>query len=238
MKAKSIFQCAALLTGLLFLNDPLFATVESDIVGYTTITMEAGKWYQIGVVFDTLDGTQDINQIFSMGFGQGDELHVYDNDTARYVAIRCWKDGPAGSGWYEGTQSDDLATDQFKSGQGFFIKKKVAGDVILKGCVNATSEISFGTESSPAYGMIAYPYPSVTKINDATWGNVDVGDELHIYDNTQTRYTAIRCWKKDAEGNGHWYEGTQSDDLATDDLVPGQAFFVRKKTAGKGSLAK
>lgn len=238
MKAKSIFQCAALLTGLLFLNDPLFATVESDIVGYTTITMEAGKWYQIGVVFDTLDGTQDINQIFSMGFGQGDELHVYDNDTARYVAIRCWKDGSEGRGWYKNDASEVLATDQFKSGQGFFVKKKVAGDVVLKGCVNATSVVSFGTDASPAYGMIAYPYPSVTKINDASWGNVEVGDELHVYDNTLSRYTAIRCWKKDAEGIGHWYKNDASTELATDDLTPGQAFFVRKKTAGKGNLAK
>lgn len=77
MKAKSIFQCAALLTGLLFLNVPLFAAVESDIVGYTTVTTTT-RFTLMAVSYLSLsgDGTDliDPNEIF-----QGVE-GLQDND--------------------------------------------------------------------------------------------------------------------------------------------------------------
>lgn len=59
MKAKSILQCAALLTGLLFLNVPLFATVESDIVGYTTITLKPG-YNMVNPCFNDLSSNEGI----------------------------------------------------------------------------------------------------------------------------------------------------------------------------------
>lgn len=59
MKAKSIFQCAALLTGLLLFNDPLFATVESDIVGYTTITLKPG-YNMVNPCFNDLTSDEGI----------------------------------------------------------------------------------------------------------------------------------------------------------------------------------
>ena len=92
MKAKSIFQCAALLTGLLFLNVPLFAAVESDIVGYTTISMEAGKWYQVGYPFSPLDGAESIklNDCFTEGFALEDTLMILDVVNSSYEAMLYW----------------------------------------------------------------------------------------------------------------------------------------------------
>ena len=43
MKARHFLLGATLLSAGLLFNAPLFAAVESDIVGYTTIEMQAGK---------------------------------------------------------------------------------------------------------------------------------------------------------------------------------------------------
>ena len=48
MNERRFLAGMALVAGVVLLNAPLNAAVESDVVGYTTMTMEAGKWYQVG----------------------------------------------------------------------------------------------------------------------------------------------------------------------------------------------
>ena len=50
MNTKRTLACAALLLGLLSFNAPLTAAVESDIVGYTTIT-PSSTWTLLGINF-------------------------------------------------------------------------------------------------------------------------------------------------------------------------------------------
>lgn len=97
--------------------------------------------------------------------------------------------------------------------------------------------MTFGAESGPAFGMIAYPYPTPIALNQATWVNMGTGDKLHIFDNETSQYTAIRYWKTGVQGTG-WYTGDVSNELAEDIIKPGQAFFVSRASSGKATLSK
>ena len=229
MKAKSIFQCAALLTGLLFLNVPLFAAVESDIVGYTTIPMEAGKWYMMTAPFVGLSEGATINDLLCGGFCDNDLLYLYDNTTGTYKAIRAWKDGM----WRMGTANTTPATDVLPPGQGFFIVKAAPSTVTIAGQVSDHEVSTFGSESGPVWSMTGVCYPEGVQLNSLSWSGLANGDLLYLYDNETNSYKAIRAWK-----DGAWRVGTANSTLATDLIKPGQGFFINKVSTGTGSYSK
>ena len=73
-----------------FLASPTSAAVESDVVGYTTITMEAGKWYQVGNPFVALEegGVIELNDGFGTGFATGDQLYLYNSIFITPILVR------------------------------------------------------------------------------------------------------------------------------------------------------
>ncbi len=61
------------------LDGRLLAAVESATVGYTTMAMEAGKWYMVGTPFSALSDTTErrVNDVFALeGFADGDVLYT------------------------------------------------------------------------------------------------------------------------------------------------------------------
>ena len=126
MDMKKIITCAALLAGIAFFNGRLNAQVESDIVGYTTIAMEAGKWYQVGSPFVALDdtaSTQKINEVFTIGFSEGDSINILNTAAMEYVAYY-WKTSANGWCTKRGTTPVDV---KIPAGQALFVNKASAG---------------------------------------------------------------------------------------------------------------
>ena len=98
MDMKKIITCAALLAGIVFFNGRLNAQVESDIVGYTTITTVPG-FNMLGCVFNGLDGNPlPLNQIVTGDFQDNDAIQVYDA-VKGYTSYSYWKDY---GGWLDG----------------------------------------------------------------------------------------------------------------------------------------
>ena len=209
-------------------NAPLSAAVESDTVGYTTIEMEAGKWYQVGNPFVELDDNDAprVNDVLNAGFSEGDQLYIYDPITAVYKTTLVWgKDGDA-EGWLDGWDMLDQTT-QIPAGQGVFIHKKIAGTVTFRGKVEA-KESSFGVDGVTTWNSVVSVYPTVTSINEVSWSNIDDGDEIYIYDSEQSLFTKTRKWGSLPNGERGWLNDW-GDGLETEiSITPGQSFFVRK----------
>ena len=235
MNFKSILACAALLIGI----GTATAAVESDVVGYTTITMEAGKWYMVGTPFVALDdATAKLNNVFTIGFGEGDTLQLY-KDGQGYSTYR-WNKYK--NGWATSTFSvASLADVVLPAGQAVFINKRIDGEVVLSGKVAVEEAVTFGSEAGNAWDQFVCVYPETVKLNSITWTGMAEGDTLQIYNpgdevaGVAAGYVTYR-WNKYKNG---WATSTFSvAPLAEVNVPAGQAFFVNKKSAGKATCVR
>lgn len=218
-----------------FLASPASAAVESDTVGYTTIKMEAGKWYQIGTPFVELeDGTvPTINTVFSEGFDDGDLAYILGPD-ATYLPTRQWLTYNGETGWFNPAtrKLDDMG---LCAGQAVFFKKAVPGEVVLKGRVSATEEVPFGNESANSWSQIVRTYPNGPRsINEIEWTGVEDGDLLYIFSPEMGTYLPTRQWLT-YNGETGWFNPATRK-LDDQKFEPYQAFFINKKSSGEGVL--
>ena len=237
MNAKRILMCAAALSCALLFQATASAAVESPIVGYTTIEMEAGKWYMLGMPFaDLEDGDIKLNEHFVSGFNQGDILQVYDSGKG-YTGYR-YKTGLTGEkseGWCtaRGTTPVDIS---LAPGQAPFIQKNSAATVTLAGKVDLAAAYEFGSETGNVWNQLSSPSCDKVKLNDLKWTGVAAGDALLIYVSTKG-YTGYR-YKTGLTGEKTEGWCTAFGKTPVDvDLAAGASFFVNKKSAGKGLVA-
>ena len=243
MKAKSIFQCAALLTGLLFLNVPLFAAVESDIVGYTTITMEAGKWYQIGIPFASLDGTTEaeINAVFNQGFVDGDSLYIFNPDTLAYTAYD-WNSAVGESGaWVKPRKPTVATTATVKAGQGVYICKAETASFTCQGSVKVATEIEFGKTEGSGWNQITVLFPETGDLNGFKWQGLKSGDSIYIFNPETLTYTAYE-WNETLNNTitnqaGAWVKPRKPNVFVNIPVSAGQAYYINKISAGVGKVS-
>ena len=239
MDMKKIITCAVLLSGVVFFNGRLNAQVESDIVGYTTITMEAGKWYQVGCPFATLDDgiAPSLTTMFSAGFAEGDVAYIFSQDDGTYTTTRTWGTPATGNATWlnaRGKASDVELT----FGQAVFIKKATASDVTFAGKVEASEVVSFGSASGATWSQIIFPYPVATDLNEMKWEGLTQGDTLHLYDPVQGTYVISRTWTvgKTADDSELKWRNSRGKDVET--IIPsGSAMFIQKNAAGVATLS-
>ena len=233
MNAKRILACAALLLGLLSFNAPLSAAVESDIVGYTTIEMQAGKWYQIGTPFVELEGTSTdvpINDIYTTGFGQGDVLCTLDSTTSSLLPLY-WN--VTLNGWSESANPRaPLSERTIKVGEAVYILKETLGSLTFSGKVEST-EGHFGSESGNAWNQIVMVWPETKKINEVSWTGLAGDDQMSIL-NSDTSVLKTYYWNDSLKG---WSDSPNPRaPLSTDNIEIGRALYVHKVSAGIGVL--
>ena len=231
MKARHFLLGATLLSAGLLFNAPLFAAVESDIVGYTTIEMQAGKWYLVGNPFAELTDatTVTINDLFNSGFSDGDTLSVLNPENATY-AVYYWSET---IGKWTPFKGLDIAADvSLAPGEAVYIHKANAGEVCLKGKV-VEQEVPFGSDVGNRWAQIVPMWPADRKLNEISWTGLNDGDTLSILNVDSTTY-AVYYWNKNL---GKWAVFPNLP-VAADDvtLAPGQAVLVRKVSQGMGSL--
>ena len=216
------------------LNGRLNAQVESDIVGYTTITMEAGKWYQVGSPFVALeDGAAlKLNEVFTTGFGAGDVLNMFNVERGTYVAYY-WN--ARKGGWALSTAPVASLVDvEIPVGQAVFINKATAGDVLLSGRVSVEEAVEFGSDSGESWDQICCVYPQNVKLNEIVWTGLKGGDVLNIFSTTEDKYNAY-YWNA---RKGGWALSTAPVASLVDVEIPaGQAFFINKVSVGKATCS-
>ena len=218
-------------------NAPLFAAVESDVVGYSTIEVPFG-YSIIALPFESLDenvdsqGGMPIQSITgnlnhsSSRPSLADQILVQDPISKGYV-MYTYKD----SGWVKEGETSPT-TDVVTPGMSVMYNKAVrAGDFVVAGAVpeeeSKTVNLSFG------YNYVANPYPVSIKIADIS-GDLSahdsrptLADQIMTLDKDSKQYVVYRLkessgWTKDGEGH------------TTEDVIaPCQGFiFVKARNAG------
>ena len=235
MKAKSILQCAALLTGLLFLNVPLFATVESGIVGYSAVELDNMGYTILALPFSSLEATSagypikniagDLSQ--SSRPARADRIQVMDPETKAYTVYRYLT-----AGWVKDGESN-VTEDVIKPGASVFYYKAVStGSVTLAGAV--LPDASWTQELKQGLNLVANPYPVEIRIADLT-GSLAQSDRLARADKvllmdpatkeyTTYNFTASTGWTKEGES------------VTTTDVIPAYRGFFYRKVVSDGSL--
>lgn len=238
MKVKHFLSGATLLSAALLLNAPLSAVVESDVVGYTTITMEAGKWYQIGCPFVALDGTEapKINDVLGSGFESGDELMILNSETSRYSASAYWV---AEKNAWCNRPIAAIATPietVLPIGQAVYIHKgPTSSEVVFSGKVEA-KEIAFGAENTPSWAQVAPVWPVSQSINDFEWKGLADGDELMILDSQTQTYTPSAYWISEKNAWCNRPIAAIATPVTTE-LKAGTAAYINKRQAGKATVS-
>ena len=216
-------------------NAPLSAAVESDTVGYTTIEMQAGKWYQIGTPFVELEEgqTATLNTAFGQGFADNDLAYIYDSETNSYLGPYAWLTYNGQTGWWN-TGLGVLCDTKLSPGQAVFIQKNTSSAVPFTGRVSATTPCSFGAESTSSWAQVACVYPEARTLNEMTWTNLEDGDQAYIYDSETNSYLGPYAWLTYNGQTGWWNTGLGV--LCDTKLSPGQAVFIYKQSQGKSTL--
>ena len=237
MKARHFLLGATLLSAGLLLNAPLFAAVESDIVGYTTIQMDAGKWYQIGNPFVALENgaSADVNAVFNSGFAKGDKLYVYNPETQGYDSPLTW--GTVTENVWGDENLWQVSSQVVPSGRAVFIHKVSPGVVTLKGRVSYNEISLFGAEDSESWNQIVCVFPTAMTLNEMQWDGLEEGDEAYIFDPAQQGYKSPLTWSSAVTGTTPAWSDLNLWSIDSSKLVPGQAIFVNKKGAGTASCA-
>ena len=193
MDMKKIITCAALLAGIVFFNGRLNAQVESDIVGYTTITTVPG-FNMLGCVFNGLDGNPlPLNQIVSGDFQDNDAIQVYDA-VKGYTSYTYWKDY---GGWLDGDFNP--ATTAIKPGTAFWLNTPGRSVVVtLQGAVNTDT---YAYVAKRGLQMVSSALPIDVDLNNTAWEGLVDGDEIQVRENGA--YTSYTYWKD----YGGWLDG-------------------------------
>ena len=208
-------------------NAPLSAAVESDTVGYTTIAMEAGKWYQIGTPFVALNGEKEtVGDVFHAGFTKGDMLYIYDSERGYYSSFLTWGTVQEGAWGDEATWT--VSNPVLPAGKAVFIRKSANSTITLSGRVATDVKTLFGNEGKSTWSQGVLVYPADTGINDMQWEGLKEGDTLYVYDPMTQLYKGPLTWTSAVEGTGtpKWCdEATWS--VATEKIPVGQALFIQ-----------
>ena len=244
MNAKSLVACAALLMGVAFVAPQASAAgVQSDVVGYTTIKMDADKWYMIGTPFTALDGakTVRINDLFRADFQTRDSMRVLDTNSNTYT-VYFWNgnaDGQKGA-WVEKSARNPVPTEAtIGPGQAVYIQKTkdaAATTLTLAGKVEATT-VEFGLDTTGSWSQVVAVWPTDTALNDIVWTGMKTRDSIRILNSDLNEYSVYYWNGKAKEGQGAWVEGSSRNPTPSTRIVKaGEAMFVNKLDAGKATL--
>ncbi|MGN0891547.1 MAG: hypothetical protein ACI4W7_07875 [Candidatus Spyradenecus sp.] len=198
--------------------------------------MEAGKWYQVGCPFVSLDGTESVklNECFIEGFALEDTLMILDVENSYYDAMLYWV--PEKKAWCNlpiaaiATPSEKV----LKPGQAVYIYKKTAGNVIVSGQVKAV-EASFGSANGNQWAQVCIVWPEEKALNSLQWTNLALGDTLQVLNVDSASYDAMLYWVPEKQA---WCDlpiaaiATPSNKV----LTPGQAVYIYKASQGVGTV--
>ncbi len=217
---------------LYHLDARLDAAVESPVVGYLTITMEAGKWYMVGNPFKDLDDaeTYTLATLFAGNskFSDGDKLFVSNGGNG--YKNRFWN--AEEQKWSMNPRIFLEDTTVYSSKDAVYIHKAEEGSVTFSGKVSV-DPVDFGTEEGSSWQLLTLPWPSDRNISDYVWSNCEDGDRLYIPVKETGSYKN-RFWNATEK---KWSTNPRIFIEATDTLEAGCGVFINKVSKGLGSVS-
>ena len=229
MTTKHFLTGATLLSGLLLLNAPLFAAVESDVVGYASPELNLDGFTMVGVPFLALDSTKEdasvaINDFLSGDFVAGDAVQYWDGSKYQVLTFRAASNlngeqmGPA---WCEGRST--YSTKRFTPGEAFWVKTS-APSMMMAGRVGDRAIVE---TKANTLTMVANPRPQAIAINDIVCSAPKVGDSIQVYDGAKYTVLTYRATSSldGVQKGAAWCEGRST--YSTYVVPVGTAFWIK-----------
>ena len=205
----------------LHLNGRLNAQVESDIVGYTTVTIKPG-YNMVAVNFDNLgeDASISIQDLFpgseggvytaGSGAANADKIMVWDTSEGEYKTYFLFKAARGTSErnykWVDADAATVVSNKTFSSGDSFWYYSRATADfdVTIKGLVATEDKQEIGI--APGYNMIGSCFPANFNPNTfdaATWqasgavagAGAANADKIMVWDATKGEYKTYILFK-------------------------------------------
>ncbi len=172
--------------------------VSENVVGFITVSAQAGKYTLVCAQFDSLD-TASPTIVDVLGTNVPDSTVVYTYNGSTYVAETFYE----GYGWDPGTTVIDRD-------MGFWLYSSGDHDFILKGEV---PDYDTPITLAAGYQLMGYPYPAGEAVTNTVIGsNAGDGDVIYLYNGTTyVPYTYYDGYGWDPEGlvfpesGGFWY---------------------------------
>ena len=202
---------------------------SSNTVGYTKISIPAGKQTIIGVQFQQINGgTVDLQNIKTEGYSQngGDWVMIWDAPTQSYTKAFYWGENSADGGvWTGGADDPDAVclgagwgdTDAvvidatLSAGQGLWTKSVQQGQILVSGEVATSLEVSIPAGKQT---LVCNPLPVEVDLQDiaATGYSQNGGDWVMVWDATTQSYTKAFYWGENSADGGVWTGGADDPD--------------------------
>lgn len=201
-----------------FLASPASAAVESDVVGYTTITTNPGFNMQ-GVVFVGLEDASAIspNDLLSGEFQTGDTIQVFKDGS--YSSCRFEE----GTGWVQGRGAP---ANPIEVGSGFWLETpNRAVEVTFKGAVTTGD---FRYQTIEGVQMVAPNIPIAFPLNptngEVQWEGFQDGDMIQWFEG-ESYASSVYSTEK-----GGWTQGRGQ--LTTKEIPVGSSVWLTTARAG------
>ena len=213
---------------------PLFAAVESDVVGYAKVPVENIGYDIVAVPFATLsdgvvDGVfpiQEIEGTLSQNNREtfADKLMTLNPVTKQYTTYIYKSVGWVKEGETEATK------DVVSPGMGlFFSKARQAGEIVVSGKVDDAETVSIPLEVG--FNLVSNPYPAAIKIADLQ-GELSANDRLSFADSIMVLDPVTKRYSTYYLKKAGWIKEGETD--PTEDVINAcQGFYFTKvRTAG------
>ena len=235
----------------------LLAIESSNIVGYQSNNLVAGKFNLISLPFaGVTGGNSKITEAMSGSwFGgetseDGDLIKVWNPTVSGYTAYYYYTDDSHEyDGWYDESGSfyfDDCEenADGLEPGWTAWYRSRgtTAPSVTMSGAVAPEDDISF-TIYGGGFNLIANPFPTAFQPNTKTqvdWGAIhggetsNDGDLIKLWDSSVSGYTAYYYYTDDSHEYDGWYDESGSyyfEQVHPNGIPAGQPFWYLSRDA-------
>ena len=217
------------------------AVDSANVVGYTEVSVAAGKFYMVGAQFTAVGEATTIPMselikgdfvasAYKQRITQAPQIQILNADGKTYATYYYLTDAYDEAndddvlGW--ANASGDLATSVvLNPGDSVWFKAitatnlKLSGQVIPEAVAGTTKAITIATTSANQFSMIANPFPATLDIADITWSGLTPA----AYRNRITDAPQIQVLNSDGSTYSTYYYLTDAYDEANDDDVLGWA---------------
>ena len=202
----------------LHLNGRLNAQVESDIVGYTTVTAQPG-FTLMALPFNDLasDDGISIQNLVTGDIAANSTIQYWDGTKLNVLTYRVR--GGVGS-WYKGTATADK---KFFPGEGFWFNSKATEDITLTIAGRVEEDAGLAVNKNDV-ALIGAAVPKTLSLNDISFTGISTGATLQYWDGEKLNVLTYRV----RGGVGGWYKGTQT---ATHTILPATGFWFNANSS-------
>ena len=216
--------------------------VESaNVVGYTEVSVAAGKFYMVGAQFTSVGEATTIPMselvkgnyaasAYSQRITQAPQIQILNADGKTYATYYYLTDAYDEEndddvlGWAD-VRGDLITSVVLHPGDSVWFKAiaattlKLAGQVIPEAVAGTTKAITITTTSANQFSMIANPFPSTLDIASITWNGLTPAS----YSNRINAAPQIQVLNADGSTYSTYYYLTDAYDEENDDDVLGWA---------------